>query len=344
MLSLPAETTIDGLKTALFPLLLDPFPGVSKGGDYTFTPRIPREPSDIRIFGFTGEGSWRETESWERELAGILSGGKWREDWMLWRVSQSLGENRFDEECGDEMEGNEVIGVSLRSKPGKLWDDRNDEVFGYYDVCEAYDSSKEVVYVNVIKEDEFEELAVQPDEPCFCETVVRFVDEKPSYRGTEKVAYCVQEGEIVRVESPRDIVRYGVNHTDVSSLVVQCFPQIVENSVQCVAYVLGRLTKNGLELSLDHIPRYFFVQPTSTSLDIWEYLCRVFHLPSSSGEFLYLDPYSPLDSPHAEWERILLDSKALGDCSLEGLFGEDTEDSTEEMDEVDHPPCFAIHC
>ena len=66
---------------------------------------------------------------------------------MLWRVSQSLGENRFDEECGDEMEGNEVIGVSLRSKPEKLWDDRNDEVFGYYDVCEAYDSSKEVVYV-----------------------------------------------------------------------------------------------------------------------------------------------------------------------------------------------------
>ena len=261
---------------------------------------------------------------------------------MLWRMGESLGGNRFDEECGDEMEGSEVIGVSLRSKPGKLREDRSDEVFGYFDVCEAYDETKEVVYVNVIKEDEYEEIVVQPQEPCFCETVVRFVDEKPSYKGTEKVAYCVQEGEIVRVESPRDIVRYAVNHTDVSSLVVQCFPEIVENSVQCVAYVLTRWTKREPELSLDHIPRYFHVQPTSKCVDIWEYLCRVFHIHSSSVELLYLDPYSSLDSPRADWERLPLNSKTLDDCSLEDLFYEDMDDSIEEMDEFDHPPCFAI--
>lgn len=338
ILSLGGDETVNGLRIALYEQLqkVETSSPVQKQ-DFFYSPRIPHKPTDIRLFRFTGRGQYEESLEWTHEMDYLTTNQKWREDWILWRAMHSLGRGHFDVQCGNELSEDALIRNVLQFGPVGISDLKEGEVFVYYDVCEDLLDNHEQLYVNVITDDEYQEITIQVDDHCTCESVLAAVDNLPRYHGYEKYCFCMEHGLLAVEEESLSIVRYGVKYQTVSQLCVQCIARHPTNGIKCYGCVINRWKKDGRPgYSNQNIPRIFFVCGDDTYEWIQKYLASVFHLEEERTVLMYLNGYTRAFAPRRDWVVIESMKEKISDNPVEGLL-------EMEQEEWLHSPVFCLY-
>ena len=338
IISLPCYATVRQLQEALMkPLHTRLVSSISRKRDFAYMAHVPHKPSDIRLFRFTGRGSSVEIPEWIHEMNLMIKDPRKREEWIFWRVMHTLNSRGTDLQCGNELNEDDLIQFVLQFGPIGILDLHEGELFVYYDVCENLLDNHEQLYVNVIKDDEYQEITIQVDNHCTCKSVVTALNKMPVYYGYEKLCFCLEHGLIVREEDPTNFVRYGVKYHSVSQLCVQCIERQPFRNLKCYGYVIQRWKKDGRpEYSTQIIPRIFFVGNDDTYEWIQAYLTIVFHLEGERTILMYLSSFTPASAPRREW--IVIDSKEemIGDDPVEGLLDAD-------QDKGLHSPMFCLY-
>ena len=330
-------------------------------GDFVYRPRTPRVPSDIRIYKFTGDGEAPSFPKWAYEMDDLSRGLPWNDEWKFWRVKHALGASHFEEECGNELCEEDEIGRELSARPLGVGDVDEGELWAFYNVFkpdvdesqremeEEERDERDMIYVNVIEDEKYEELLLPSSEIPRCEDVLKAVDSLPAYQGKELVCFCMEHGIAVKEETPLSIVRYGMKYQTVSQLCVQCITNHPSGAIKCFGCVVKRWKKDGRPSYSDrHIPRIFYIQKSDTYQQIKDYLMRVFNVQDRKVDLLYLSCYSAIYSSRKEWVSIETLDQVVSKNPVEGLFFDDDDDDDDDEsmshEEYLHQPVFCLFC
>ena len=165
VLSIPIEATVSTLRESLYQSINSTISfKTSQNGDIQYSSKQIHSSNDIRLFRFINTRNLKERRDWEKMVDAFVD-EETRQKWLLQQISKQCGNGEvFDYQCGHEIENDEEEASRqlLKKKPSYLPTMEN-EYFCYYDLVENRDVSKDILYVNLLQDNQFEELCIQTD-------------------------------------------------------------------------------------------------------------------------------------------------------------------------------------
>lgn len=338
VLSIPAESSIAELRRAVFEVLSrDTTPKKSREGDYTYTKVFPRDSKDIRLFRFARYTEPKERKDWEKSVDKKVK-GRVRQEWILEQVSNQCGNGCiFDHQCGNEIDDSDSFSM-MENRP-KYIETRNDELFCYFSVMENRDVNKDVLFVSVIDDDEYQEITIQTDGDFSYEFIENQVSSYCHWSSESIIGYCVEEGRITEEHNQMDSCLYAMKYQLNSQFCMTKNELSNETSIKCYCYLIEGWNEDRVPiLSLSHIPRIFFISPKASYKSMFDHLCCVYGVNREDLiGYYFLDPYTRLLEEESCWTRI-----ANTDVSIEENPVDDSLLEGWDEDWV-HPPVFAMY-
>ena len=304
---------IQTLKARILKKLQDMMPRFSSNPAFHTIPVVPKSWKDIRIFRFLKPShSKKQSTIWKSYLSLFVAEGcAMRHEWLLSLIPESRRAGGFiDSLGGDEVEDETPVELALRWKPEEVSPDSS-ELFLLYDVIPNRNYDCEVIYVNLLKDHNYQEIPIQLSEICTCKNVLDSIHRLPEWAEKELICYCAENGWIRCVHHPEDIVRYGciVHHR--SFLCVSEKKRCKDCEIQCEIVVLKGWNSDSPVYSSEFLPRILPISLNATYQEIINGLKNVFQLKRVSS-FFYLDPKEARTAPKEKWIQIDLLEQTLG--------------------------------
>ena len=341
-LSIPIESTVSSLRESLYQSIHSTLSlKTSQNGDIQYTSKQIYSSNDIRLFRFINTRNLKERRDWEKIVDAFVD-EETRQKWLLQQISKQCGNGEvFDYQCGNEIENEEEeeeISQLLKKKPLYLSTMEN-ELFCYYDLIEGRDVSKDILYVNLLQDNQFEELCIQTDNQYDFTYILEQVNQKPTWRDIPKIGYCVEEGRITEEHSLSSICGYTMKYQCSSQCYICKDPIISETPIKCYLYLIEGWNEAGKPVfSLNHIPRISAVSLQSNYNELFKYMMNIFKVNRNQVlSFYYLSPDQWIYSEKNDWQELRSEEISFEELPPEKKWITGWED------EWEHPPIFALY-
>ena len=300
-------------------------------GEYVYKKKHPKSVQDIRLFRFIRSSSLQEREEWEKNMDLILFDEP-RQEWILKTIlKQSRDGSVFDWQCGNELEGEEEHIVDLLPYRPSYLDCTKSELFCFFDVVEALDPQKDILFINTLFNHRFEELVLQTDDYTF-ESILKSVPQLSNR--SSLIGYCVEEGRITEEHSSQSRCLYARKYQCSSQLYITEDRYSDETPLKSYGYVIVGWDESKVPiLALNFVPRILFASMSWTYDTLFSVLIKECGINREDIiGYYFLNPYESIFSEERVWEPIV---------ELQSIIGDRVEEL--EDNEWSHPPIFAIY-
>ena len=317
--------------------------GTFATSDYHYTTRVPTCSTDIRFFRFTPHKEEEEEDpEWMHDLNYLSQECSWlRERSVVESVMKRIGDGSdFDPFCGNEVTSASFVSCeeAFQRKP-RFVDSGSDACFVYYEVVPHYTEDMNVYYVNLVKENSFQEQIFLMKDDCDCGTLVNEVGKLPGWNGLPLTCYSIDEGTFFDIQEESFTPSFAMKYQRYAQLCIAPRVEVTEGSVLCCCAVINEWQeKEGAAFSPHHIPRLLAVSVNESYSFLFERLRTLFELTGEECELVFLDSYTELCEERNQWIFV----RKLGQTIAQNPVDEELVSEEEDEDSL-HPPFFALY-